>query len=395
MRTHNIYNGRPINNNLVKDGYIYLFRGDSSGDICFKSRKYDKGIKLSDVHEPLDLVAKYHTEEFDTPFISLTSSAIAASMYSNMTRIYLVKIPVEDIYIYRNQISTLEEEYLVADYISKEEIVKIFEFDQIKEIYEYLLGTINLNIVPRDIGVPFDDINELKIMDIYKITSKFICRYYSESELYGQYLEKLSMRNRGKIEKKSDYSIDRSHDLYEDRMIINVNLVKDGYIYLFKEYEPGDENGIQTPFYMHGKKVKDFNQSPFLLTDLENKTGMSPFINLTSSIILASSDSKYSKLILFKIPLNDILTFNSCSIMNDFRYFVPDQIAKEEIVEIFNDTDIKAIYKYMIETIGLYISPRDIDIETDYIEQFSEEKLIELKEQLNEEERQFMKIFGL
>lgn len=47
----------------------------------------------------------------------------------------------------------------------------------------------------------------------------------------------------------------------------------------------------------------------------------------------------------------------------------------------------------MIETIDIYISPRDI--ETDYIEQFSEEKLIELKEQLNEEESQFMKIFGL
>lgn len=44
---------------------------------------------------------------------------------------------------------------------------------------------------------------------------------------------------------------------------------------------------------------------------------------------------------------------------------------------------------------SLYISPRDIDIETDYIEQFSEEKLIEFKEQLNEEESQFMKIFGL
>lgn len=84
---------------------------------------------------------------------------------------------------------------------------------------------------------------------------------------------------------------------------------------------------------MHWKRVKDFNQRLFLLTDLENKTGMSPFINLISNIILASSDSKYSKSILFKIPLNDILTFNFCSIMNNFRYFFPDQIAKEEIVE--------------------------------------------------------------
>jgi hypothetical protein len=395
MRTHNIYNGRPINNNLVKDGYIYLFRGDSSGDTYFKSRKYDKGIKLSDVKEPLDLIAKYHTEEFPTPFISLTSSVLAASMYSNMTKIYLVKIPVKDIYIYRNEISTLEEEYLVADYISKEEIVKIFEFDQIKDIYEYLLGTIKLNIVPRDIGVPYDDINELKIMDIYKLTSKFICKYHSESELYGQYIEKLSMRNRGKIDKKSDYSIDRTHDLYEDRMIINPNLVHDGYIYLFKEYEPGDENGIQTPFYLCGKKVKDFGQNPFILTGLSHQLGMSPFIDLTSSIIQASCDSHYSKIILFRIPLNDILTFNSCSIMNDFRYLVPDQISKDEIVGIFNDTDIKTIYKYMVETIGLNISPRDIDIETDYIEMFSEDKLKELKQRLDEQENQFMKILGL
>lgn len=380
-RTHKIFNNQEINNKLVKDGFIYLFRGDSNNLTSFSSKYYKQGIKLSNIDRPLDVVARLHTEEYDTPFISLSSCPITASMYSNMNTIYLVKIPIEDIYVYRNTISELEQEYLVADYIAKQEIINKFNFDEIKEIYNYLKSNIKLDILPRDIGIPVDNINEFKTMNLYRLVTRFIGMNLSDKEIHYMIMENNLKRRLIRELSKCHSKVDRTRNLFKKTMPININLVKDGYIYLFKEVNEEDIDGIKSDNYRKGIRVKDIKEDIDKQLIKEKVLGNCSFIRLTSSILDASVDSDCNKVYLVKIPIKDIVVLNNNS-LTELEYFVSDFIDNQEIVNIFDSNKIKEVYSYLINTIDLDISPRDIDIETDDIELFSEEKFNELKKSL-------------
>lgn len=377
-RTHKIYNNQPVNNNFVKDGYIYLFRGDSNNLSSFSSKYYKKKIKLSNIDRPLDVIAQLHTEEFDTPFISLSSSPITAAMYSNMNTIYIVKVPLDDVYVYRNEISRLEQEYLVADYIDKKEVIAKYRFDEIKEIYNYLKNTIKLDISPKDFGIPIDNINDFKTIDLYRVVMHFMGKYPSDKELHFMIMENNLKKRLIRELNKSHSKYNRTRNLFKKTMPININLVRDGYIYLFKEFENEDLDGIKSYNYRNGKKVCDNKNS--LEKQLEEQTlfGMGGFVRLTSSILDASIDSECDNVYLVRIPIKDIVVYGNTSLTEN-EYFVPDFIDNAEIVKILDSSSIKSIYDYLVSTIGLDISPRDIDIETDNINLFDENKFQNLK----------------
>lgn len=377
-RTHKIYNNQPVNNNFVKDGYIYLFRGDSNNLSSFSSKYYKKKIKLSNIDRPLDVIAQLHTEEFDTPFISLSSSPITAAMYSNMNTIYIVKVPLDDVYVYRNEISSLEQEYLVADYIDKKEIIAKYRFDEIKEIYNYLKNIIKLDISPKDFGIPIDNINDFKTIDLYRVVMHFMGKYPSDKELHFMIMENNLKKRLIRELNKSHSKYNRTRNLFKKTMPININLVRDGYIYLFKEFENEDLDGIKSSNYRNGKKVCDNKNS--LEKQLEEQTlfGMGGFVRLTSSILDASIDSECDNVYLVRIPIKDIVVHGNTSLTEN-EYFVPDFIDNAEIVKILDSSSIKNIYDYLVSTIGLDISPRDIDIETDNINLFDENKFQDLK----------------
>lgn len=177
-RTHGLFKpNMPINEKLVKDGYIYLFRGDNSGfENGFHSKFYKKNIMLSDIQNPVEEIAELHTLDCISPFISTTARPIVAAMYSKKRNIYLLRIPLKDIYVYSDSESfDLEQEYLVPDLISKDEIVKVFKHDEIKELYYYLVNEIGLNITPDDIGLfGIYNIEDFNVRDLYRLEDSFI-----------------------------------------------------------------------------------------------------------------------------------------------------------------------------------------------------------------------------
>ena len=387
-RTHKIFNNKEINDKLVKDGYIYLFRGDSNNLSSFSSKFYKQGIKLSNVDRPLDILAKMHTEEYDTPFISLSSYPITASMYSNMNTIYLVKIPIEDIYVYRNTISTLEQEYLVADYISKQEIIARYRFDEIKELYKYLKDNIKLDIVPKDIGIPVDDIKDFKINDLYRLVTNFVGMNLSDKEIHYMIMENNLKKRLIQELNKCHSKINRTRNLFKKTMPININLVKDGYIYLFKESLEEDINGIKSSKYRDGIKVSDIKEpinNQLVSHSLFHDSG---FIRLTSSVLDASVDSERYNIYLVKIPIKDVVVLNNNS-LTESEYFVPDFIDNDEIIKSFDSTEIKNVYNYLVNDVGLDISPWDIDIETNDIDLFNEVKFKEIKNKIGEYDNLF------
>ena len=385
-RTHNLLNNSLlIKKQLIHNGYIYLFRGDKPGYTDFKSKLYAKGKKIKSVGKSLDELARLHTEEYESPYISTSTSVITAALYSNKNKIYIVKIPAEDIYIYKSLISDLEKEYLVPDLISKDEIVEVFNHDEIYEIYNFLTKKIGLKITPNDIGIPVDNINQFDLIDLYRLEAKFLGEYISEEELKKFITKNNNSKIKNELEKASSNN-DRTHNLYNTSMPININLVHDGYIYLFKESTLDDTETFKSIYYKNGKKLTDTGEL------LDNQImqhiifNVSTFVELTSNILHASIDSLGSKIYLIKIPLRDIVTAEN---EGDITYLVPDYISNSEIVSVFDDIDIKGIYNYLINVIGLSITPKDIGIDSFYIDDLNIDKLKELKEQMNKFEGLF------
>ncbi len=157
-------NVKELNPKFIKDGYMYLLRGAKVGqDAGFYSKAYAKKNTIESLRLDPNLVANAQRMNGNTPFISATTDIYVAASFSNYERIYVLKIPVLDVYTFSEPEDTLfldlmEEEYMIPDYISKEEIIQSFRYDKFKQIFNLLTKEIGLNITPEDLGEK-EDIN--------------------------------------------------------------------------------------------------------------------------------------------------------------------------------------------------------------------------------------------
>lgn len=165
-RTHNLFDSKTMNLNdkFIKDGYIYLLRGSKKNlENGITSKLYREGKTLKNSGVTPDTMAMAHVLNGNTAFISTTTSYYVAASFSKKDTIYIVKIPINDIYVYVDDltISLEESEYLVPDFIEEKEIVSSFKYDDLKSIYLYLKEDIGLNILPEDLNVTLDDLNKI------------------------------------------------------------------------------------------------------------------------------------------------------------------------------------------------------------------------------------------
>lgn len=151
---------KKLNSKFIKDGYMYLLRGAKIGqETGFYSKLYSdkKTIQTEDLN--VDNVAYAHQLNGNTPFISATTSLSTASAFANNERIYILKIPVQDVYYFCEIDGLLEQEYLVPDFIKQEEIIRSFRHDKFKQIYNFLNNEIGLELTPEDLDETIDTIN--------------------------------------------------------------------------------------------------------------------------------------------------------------------------------------------------------------------------------------------
>ncbi len=169
-----------LNPKFVKDGFIYLLRGDHPNldKKGFYSRTYGYG-KLSTHELARQLQASnevgymlYGDERYLTvvkpasqsiaeelalkqiqrggsSFISTTTSVLCAeagtgnipdATEQSQYEIYVLKIPIDFVIKSNtgNHFGLEEDEYLIPDYVSKDEIVAKFPRDKTEEVYQYL-----------------------------------------------------------------------------------------------------------------------------------------------------------------------------------------------------------------------------------------------------------------
>lgn len=162
---------KKLNSKFIKDGYIYLLRGAKHGqDSGFYSREYSNKNTLESLYLDPNSVAEAQSINGNTPFISVTTDFYMAASFSNLERIYIVKVPIEDVYTFFQNESLREEEYMIPDYISAEEIICSFRYDKFKQIYYFLKKEIGLDINPRDLG----QLKDIDVVDMERIKSEMI-----------------------------------------------------------------------------------------------------------------------------------------------------------------------------------------------------------------------------
>lgn len=178
---------------FVKDGYIYLLRGDhpNQGKKGFYSRSFGYG-KLSTkqltkrLEHPDEVgyylygderyltTAKASSKEIAEQLAMLQSQKGGSSFISTTTNIpcaesgtgnqpdaaeqlkyeiYVLKIPVDAVINSNtgNYYGMEENEYLVPDFVSKDEIVAIYSRDQREDVYQYLNE--KLGVSREDVGL--------------------------------------------------------------------------------------------------------------------------------------------------------------------------------------------------------------------------------------------------
>lgn len=153
-------NPKNLNPKFIKNGYMYLIRGAKNGqETGFYSREYSNKRTIESLGLDPQQVAYAQVINGNTPFISTTTDLYTAAAFSQKQRIYVIKIPVGDVYTFEQDEMLLEEEYMIPDYISSSEIIRSFRYDKFKQIYEYLTKEIGLNITPQDLGITVNDLN--------------------------------------------------------------------------------------------------------------------------------------------------------------------------------------------------------------------------------------------
>ncbi len=151
--------GLILNPKFVKDGYAYLLRGAKKGqESGFYSREYARKNTIESLDLDIDILSTVHTICGDTPFISTTTDYYIAASFANKERIYIVKVPVEDVYSFEVVTNDSESEYLIPDFISSDEIVVSFRYDKAGAIYRFLKGEVGLDLEPSDLGLVESDL---------------------------------------------------------------------------------------------------------------------------------------------------------------------------------------------------------------------------------------------
>lgn len=173
---------RNLNLNFVKDGYMYLLRGSD--------RSHFKGFYTLDFavlnknmqDRGIDPCVDAHAQVLngDTHFFSATTNVNVASVYGE--KIYVLKVPVEDVYTFYHNNDDLDIEYMIPDCIEEEEIIGIFDRMDFDSIYELLLEK-GLFIDYEDIGYnDFKNITQEDIENLRRYTHDFnYIRYYLQN----------------------------------------------------------------------------------------------------------------------------------------------------------------------------------------------------------------------
>lgn len=174
-RTKNLFRtgNLDVNEKFVKNGYIYLLRGDKKGlERGLTSFYYRQGHTLENMKIDANKMARAHVINGKTAFISATTNYKIAASFANRQKIYVVRVPLEDIFIYCDDLTRLlfEYEYLIPDIIEASEIIKTFKYDRLTPLYKYLVEELDLPISPTDLGVDDEwlkkiDYNELEMME--------------------------------------------------------------------------------------------------------------------------------------------------------------------------------------------------------------------------------------
>lgn len=149
---------------------MYLLKGAGDGqENGFYSEQYSKKNTIESLRLNPNNVAYAQSINGNTPFISATTDLYMAAAFSNKRRIYILKIPVGDVYTFYQNDMLMEEEYMIPDYISSNEIIKSFRYDKFRKIYYYLTLEVGLNIKPEDLAIEDKD---LRNPDMDKIESE-------------------------------------------------------------------------------------------------------------------------------------------------------------------------------------------------------------------------------
>jgi len=166
-------NSKDLNEKFIKDGYMYLLRGAKNGqETGFYSMEYAKKNTMESLRLDPNKVAYAQKMNGNTPFISATTDIYIAATFTNYERIYVLKIPVSDVYQFGEELVNSffdlgEKEYMIPDYISDAEIIHSFRYDKFKQIYNFLTKEVGIEITPKDLGengdIAHPDIERIKI----------------------------------------------------------------------------------------------------------------------------------------------------------------------------------------------------------------------------------------
>lgn len=139
---------------------MYLLRGaKNSQESGFYSGEYAKKNTIESLELDPNNVAYAQVLNGNTPFISATTDIYTAASFSQKERIYVLKIPISDVYTFYSIDELKEKEYMIPDFISYQEIVRSFRYNKFKQIYNYLINEVGLKITPEDLGTNIDEIN--------------------------------------------------------------------------------------------------------------------------------------------------------------------------------------------------------------------------------------------
>lgn len=161
-KTENPMAGKNLNEKFVKDGYMYLLRGAKKGqETGFYSRDYANGKTIESMGLDPYQTAYAQCLNGNTPFISATTDIYTAAAFSRKERIYVLKVPVSDVYTFFSFSELMEQEYMIPDFIAKDEIVRSFRYDKVRSLYTYLTEEVGLDICPADLGATPEEIVSL------------------------------------------------------------------------------------------------------------------------------------------------------------------------------------------------------------------------------------------
>lgn len=168
-KTSNPKKAKLLNEKFIKDGYMYLLRGAKNGqESGFYSFKYKDKQTIESLNLHPVNVAYAQSMNGNTPFISATTNLYTAASFSSKERIYILKIPVSDVYTFYSTLD--EEEYMIPDYIRGDEIIKSFRYDKARQIYNFLVNEVGLKIDAEDLGLDSTlklDMDMLELLQYY------------------------------------------------------------------------------------------------------------------------------------------------------------------------------------------------------------------------------------